>query len=467
MFKYPDSPAIWFLGTWIIAWSFWFLAPDFVVYSLVPHGRYISFAALLYFLLFMVLFLLGFRQGYHKRVHRRFPFSLRSVMGNRSHAAILATVALKISYIFIAISLLATIIHIFFLYSSLGSLGLNVEEITSDDLMKVRLGYREAVVQGLTIFKWINLPAFNLCLVIYFLTKKFNLTSIKKRTYLVLFISLLVPGLAFVTGSRSTSIVYLICFAYIKLSFNIHLKDKKTNPKILLKRKKMWKKLIIAGVLLGIIIFLLFTAGQYIRSYARIESGKLKASSAGVGITDISGMSSYEFSLYVLSSYFFRCINNGLLLVDHLDTHTYTWRLFRWAYTGFGLEQKDPGGLIHSVRSTMVALQNRGLGFFSCSNSSFPGYMFIDLGWFALILFFFFGYIVGNLYRSMLQGRLLSWIILPIVIFAIMESWQNDIMFRSMLMLPIIAGVFMNFLIKRKLLAPLRYNTFAHVIVKS
>jgi hypothetical protein len=447
MFKYPDSPAVWFLATWTIAFLFWMMAPDFVVYSLIPNGRYLSLWSFLFFGLFIVLFLLGFHSAFYKKAPLRSNFNLRTISFDKKQTEKFSFITLRVCYILIIISLIATAIHLYSLATSMGLDNIDIYQgdlgNTANSLMFVRRNYEASRIHGLTIFKWINLPAFNLGLLLYFLAKKLNLNHIKIRAQLLILISLIIPAIGFFTGARSTSVAYLISYVYLKLSFYIHLSDKKLLSKNQWKMKNriLWRKLRLFVPLLAILIFLLFTVGTYVRCYARIETGKVAASQFSIGVNDISGMSVYEYSLYMLTSYFFRTINNGLLLVDKLHTHTIAWRTLRSVYTSLGIEAMDPYGLIGGVQSTMASLEAKGLGLFSRSNSSFPGYMFIDLGWFALILFYLCGYLIGHLYKSLFRGKLIAWVILPIIVFGIMDSWQSDLIFRSIFMLPILTGI--------------------------
>jgi hypothetical protein len=218
--------------------------------------------------------------------------------------------------------------------------------------------------------------------------------------------------------------------------------------RLLFFKKKMisWRVGAFYFVVGVIFIVSLFALGEYQRRYSRIESGNISATPF-VGIEDPSFV---EFSFYAIQSYFFRTTNNGLALVAFLENHTVLWSTFRWAYSGFGIEKLDPGGLIHEAKINMWAIEMSGYGFFKASNSGMPGALFIDWGWFALGVSAIGGFIVGAMFKRFLSCDITAFISLPILMFGLVETWQSGILFKSPVMVPILAGVAAGWYLKKR-----------------
>ena len=186
-----------------------------------------------------------------------------------------------------------------------------------------------------------------------------------------------------------------------------------------------------------ILIFaVLYSGGHYVRHYTRVLSGQITIKGYARGYENFTA---YTFLTFL--SYPFRTINNGLVIVDHIDQHTYFWRTFRWLYSGFGIEKLDPGGFISAARKNMYFLDYMGLAYFGATNSSLPGFLFIDLGWFALIAIMFLGVFVGVCYQLWRKTAILGWVVTPILIAPLLDSWRTDIIFRSVNMICIFTAL--------------------------
>jgi hypothetical protein len=202
----PDSPALWFLGTWIIAMLGWLLAPEGVIYIFFPNGRHISLSSCFYLSLCFALFFTGYhmttrlrkpqRSGFLKLEKLRYPVTVSKVI----------RVTLKVSYPFLIISVSCTVIHLALCMSSIDFSAFSMNEFSD-----LRQAYYSSTIQGLTILKWFGLPVFNLYCLGYHICNRLRLNHLKHHLRLLIVISSMVPLMTLVTGSRSIALVYIVC----------------------------------------------------------------------------------------------------------------------------------------------------------------------------------------------------------------------------------------------------------------
>ena len=108
-----DNPALWFLGTWTIAIIVWVLAPSAVVYNFFPYGRHVSFLAILYFVLCIAFFITGYTIAMKYTGNKRYAFFKTILRQDPKLVSRILRISLKISYPFLTIAVLSTILHFY------------------------------------------------------------------------------------------------------------------------------------------------------------------------------------------------------------------------------------------------------------------------------------------------------------------------------------------------------------------
>ena len=265
-------------------------------------------------------------------------------------------------------------------------------------------------------FKVLSLPGFVLATIGSALAQKWRLPVTAKKFRLLQLISLAVPIFSTMLGTRTKPMMWLIPYFYLRMGLAYRLQN------IRLPLVKLAKGAVVVTLAFG----LLYSVGHYLRHYSRVEAGDIHVRAYA---RDADGF--YENTLLTFLSYPFRTINNGLVVVDHFEEHSYLWRTFRWLYSGFGLERLDPGGRIRAVKENMRQLDFLGLSYFGATNASLPGYLFIDMGWFALVGVMILGFVVGLFYCLWQNSAFLGWVVTPIIIMPLLDSWRTDIFFKS------------------------------------
>jgi hypothetical protein len=258
------------------------------------------------------------------------------------------------------------------------------------------------------------------------LTKKFRALQL---------ISLVIPGFSVVLGTRLIALMWVVPFCYLKIGFVYRLQN---DP-------RPFKHLLKTACIMIVVFCTLYSAGHYLRNYKRVLSGQTNVMTYA---RDADGFYGHTFLTFL--SYPFRTINNGLVVVDHFDDHSYLWRSLRWLYSGFGIERIDPGGYVQAAKKNMMVLHYMGLAHFGATNASLPGYLFIDMGWFALLMIMFLGVFVGRFYKLWRKTSLLGWVVMPILITPLLDSWRTDILFRSVNMICIFSAIAAGLYIEKK-----------------
>lgn len=427
-------PGTIFAVTWAIALFFWATASEHVVYTFFPAGRIKEIGPYLYLFGFICSFLIFCFYSTRKINRRSVPTGLvNRAFSDRLFAKLFCMRAYKASKFMVMIGLLALFVHLLSVYLEGG---LTVYE--NFDVFEFRTVFFSGTIQAVTIFKYFALPGFILATIVCQISRKWRFQSFKRKANWIRAFSCLIPLTSVLIGTRSMALLWVVPYLYLVAAIRLLFLKKKMIP---------WRIGAIYFIVGVIIIGSLFALGEYQRRYARIESGSLSAAPF-VGIEDPSFA---EFSFYAIQSYFFRTTNNGLALVAFLKNHTVLWSTFRWAYTGFGIEDWDPGGLIYNAKINMRIIEMSGYGFFKASNSGMPGALFIDWGWFALGVSAIGGLIVGALFNRLLACDITAFISLPILMFGLVETWQSGILFKSPVMVPIITGVAAGWYLKKRI----------------
>lgn len=426
-----DSPILWAGAAWAMALLIWLLTPDAVVYYFVPHGRYMSISSVGFFSLCFIFFGIGQSFGMKRgNIFRPRGMLLRDVWRNKKMALrFLRQMAMPCQCL-VFISIVCQIIHIALL------LGGHTNEFDIDSVVQYRSQYRESAVQGLTILKFLSLPAFVMAVIGTELARLADSQRQKMKYRVLTVLSVITPITSGILGTRLIPLMWLVPFLYLKMGIMIRLKPQKV----------AFRKIVRFALSLVFFFTALYSAGHYVRYYARVQSGKVAVQQYAEGNEDFA---SYTFLTFL--SYPFRTINNGMVIVDHIDQHTYFWRSFRWLYSGFGIERIDPGGLIKAAKEKMYYLEYMGLAYFGATNSSMPGYLFVDLGWFALLMFMAVGWFVGFCYMLWRRTALFGWVVLPLLIAPLLDSWRTDILFRSANMVALLCAVGTVKVLSRKL----------------
>jgi hypothetical protein len=292
--------------------------------------------------------------------------------------------------------------------------------------MMLRRGFQEGVVQGLTVLKFMSLPGFILATIGHFIAKKWAFVKSQLKFRVLQALSLMTPMVMTLLGTRLLVLLWVVPYVYMRVGFSKHLEPGR--PKV--------ARLVKYFILLGMASVLLFSAGFYLRHYMKVATGEV-ASRRYIDPSELT-FPKYVFLNFV--SYPFRTVNNGLVIVDNVHEHTFLWRTLRWAYSGMGIEKIDPGNLIRRMQMRLMYLQWTGCGYFTATNSSLPGFMYMDLGWFALIISLLLGLVIGHLYNLWSQKCLSAWILLPIILVGLLDSWRTDMIFRSVSMVCIISA---------------------------
>jgi hypothetical protein len=441
-FEY-DSPVLWTTAAWLLALISWAVAPDYLVYYFIPKGRYFSFSSAAFFILCFGFFWCGLKIGTRigmKHSARRLP------LADCWQDAVLAKKLLgKIMYactVLVLFGVACQIIHTMLIFKGLA------QEPNINAIVQHRIAYRNATIQGITILKYLSLPGFVLATIGCALAKKWRMQRTRIRLWILQLLSLIIPVFSALLGSRLIALMWVIPFCYLKIGLmhRIHQRD------------RSFKTVIKMALAVVLIFGVLYSTGHYVRHYERVLSGRVPIKTYA---QETKGFFNYTFLTFL--GYPFRTINNGLVIVDHIEQHTYFWRSFRWLYSGFGIEKLDPGGFIHSAKENMYLLDYLGLAYFRATNSSLPGYLFIDLGWLALIVILLLGMFVGVFYQLWRKTAVMGWLVTPITIAPLMDSWRTDIFFRSVNMVCIFVAVAAGLYLEKKC-RPLWRRTAKHIL---
>ena len=418
-----DNPLLWLLSAWGVALFAWAMAPDELVYFYVSAGRHKTISSFAFLVLFIGLLCLGMMLGRKwKRPVAKFLPSLHSLWTDEAVAKKMLPVLLRVSRFLVFVGVGASILQIFAAVQNLSS----VTGLFRETYM-LREEFQGGGIQGLTILKFISLPGFILATIGHSVCKKWHYVRSARRFRFLQILPLINPAFKAFLGSRLHILLWIIPYIYVRLGIFHHLK----------RRQYQLFRFARYGIALVTIFILLFATGFYLRHYSRVSTGHVVAKK----YVDPAKADFANYGILALASYPFRTINNALVIVDYVDEHTLFYRLFRWAYSGFDITEIDPGGLIAKLKLKLLYLQWMGLGCFGATNSSLPGFMYMDLGWFSLILSFFLGFIIARLYNLWLATDLCGWVVMPVVLVGLLDSWRTDILFRSVTMLAIVSGV--------------------------
>jgi hypothetical protein len=399
----------------------------------MPQGRYFSLSSITYVALFLILFWIGASMG-AKRAFRARPDKalLNQAWNNRFTASNTIQIIFPVSLALVVTGVALQLFHIFLLASD-QSRGFGFETIVFH-----RIGFRNATVQGVTILKFLSLPGFVIATVGVELSKKWSFWGFQKRFRIIQIFSLVTPAFSAFLGTRLIPLMWAVPFFYLKIGFSYRLsRDRQRFQKFL---KHTLAIILLFGVL--------YSAGHYVRHYTRVMSGQVAIKPYAVGNEDFL---SYTFLDFLSCP--FRTVNNGMVIVDHIKNHSYFWRSFRWLYSGFGIESLDPGGFIQKAKDDMYQLDHLGLAYFGATNASLPGFLFIDMGWFALFAIFLLGLFVGGFYQLWRKTTLSGWLVTPLLVTPLLDSWRTDIFFRSINMVCLLTAIASSYYIKRRILS--------------
>lgn len=431
-------PEIIFAGVSLLGVSMWALTPQYIAVALVPKGKYVSFTAILYMLLCLTSFWAG--SAWQKNAHSKEnkPRLLYYLFHDPVRSQRIARALLCISSAIAMSAFLGNVIMLhrgFSLYGSVsGYIGAVYEGSSFGELKRTYFG-QEQRIPGITTLIFLTPLSAIISYLVMQASKRFN-NRRRYRAALILLCMSLAPGVIALTvtqGSRTpfllTCIPVVLCHIFLSMKFQM----------------QVFTKVIRNVVIILLIVMIAFSFGDYIRNYLPGQSGHYSVSRDTFGALTFFDIVASNFF-----SYFFRTVNNGFVIVDYIQTHTYFFRIFNWLYTGLNITDIDPGGLIWSARNEMIMMEASGLAFFGASNASMFGFYFIDLGWAALIIFFILGSLIGRLYAGMKNWAMLSWLIYPIVVTALLDSWRTDMLTKTPSMLPIVGSIIVYFFIKLK-----------------
>lgn len=364
-----------------------------------------------FFSLFLIFFCAGLRFGQKQagQYARRRVF-LSECWKGRNHARTLLNL-IKRPCTFLVLSGVAFQV----LHTGLILVG-QAHEFDFGQVVYLRRSYGGASIQGITILKFMSLPGFVLATIGRVLAKKWHLPATAKKFRNLQLMSLAVPIFSAMLGSRSKAMMWLIPYFYLQMGFAYRLQN------IRLPLVKLAKGAVAVTLVFGV----LYSTGYYLRHYSRVQVCEVHEREYSRDADSF-----FEKTFLTFLSYPFRTINNGLVVVDHFEKHSYLWRTFRWLYSGLGIEGIDPGGYIRAVKENMLRLDHLGLSYFGATNASLPGYLFIDMGWFALVGALMLGLVVGLFYRLWQNTAFLAWVVTPIMIAPLLDSWRTDIFFKS------------------------------------
>jgi hypothetical protein len=404
--------------------------PDSVVYFFIPNGRYFSLTSISFFFLCFLFFYIGLRVGSRKTVRDKYRYILLSdCFKDAVLTRKLVCKLIKVCTFLVLIGAACQVLHTFLILAG------SAQELNFEAIVRYRKTYNNASIQGITIMKFLALPGFILATIGYGLTEKWGMRSMNRKLRILQLISLIIPIFSAMLGTRLIALMWIVPFFYLKIGFAYRIH----------RRRKPMKHLLKTAFALILIFSVLYSSGHYLRHYKRVLSGQTNVMTYA---QDSEGFYGYTFLTFL--SYPFRTINNGLVVVDHFEQHTFLWRSLRFLYSGFGIEKLDPGGLVHDAKKNMMILDYLGLAYFGATNASLPGYLFIDLGWFALIMILFLGAFVGRFYKMWRKTALLGWVITPIIITPLLDSWRTDIFFRSMNMVCIFSAITAGYYVDKK-----------------
>lgn len=417
-----ESPLLWVLIGWSVALVAWAMTPEEVVDVFVPAGRHISGSSFAYLIMFLLLLSAGFQVG--KRWKKRpmsIRLSLQKIWLDPGFAHQILPAILGVSRVLVLVGSGIAVIQILITIQGGQYSGLLFWET-----MEVRQEYHQGIVQGVTILKFVSLPGFILATIGEFISKKWRYKKLRRKFRFVQYLALITPIFNIFLGTRLMALFWIIPYIYLRLGLKNHLK-----------RVRFTKvRFILWMIIIAAVTVIIFSEGFYVRHYRRVIEGVVSPK----GFVEANELNLPGYAFLEFLSYPFRTVNNCFVIVDHMDSFTFLWRHFRWAYTGFLIEELDPGGLIEGARLKLYHLESRGLGYFSATNSSLPGFMFIDVGWFALFGALTLGFITGWLYKLWLNLYLVGWILTPIILFGLLDSWRTDIIFRSVSMVALVSG---------------------------
>jgi len=425
-----DSPVLWTAAAWCFALICWMFTPDSVVYYFIPNGRYFSFSSMAFFTLCFLFFWIGLSIGTRfVRKHENRRILLSACWQNPASANKLLGRVMVVCAFMVLIGAACQLMHTVLILAG------RAQEFDFEAVLTYRRVYGDSAIQGITIFKFIALPGFVLATIGSMVSEKCKMRGPTKKFRVLQLISLVIPGFSAMLGTRLIALMWVVPFCYLKLGFVYRLQN---NP-------RPFKHLIKTAFIMIVVFCTLYSAGHYLRHYKRVLSGQ---TSVMTYARDAEGFYGYTFLTFL--SYPFRTINNGLVVVDHFDHHSYLWRSLRWLYSGFGIEKLDPGDLIHGAKENMMLLDYVGLAYFGATNASLPGYLFIDLGWLALIMILLLGVFVGVFYHLWQKTALLGWVVMPIMITPLLDSWRTDVFFRSVTMVCIFSAIAAGLYVEKK-----------------
>lgn len=431
-------PELVFITVNAIAIVLWLFTPGRIANALIPNGRYVSFTSLLYLILCLVSFWLGANFLRHRLKTKDKPRLLFYLFHDPIRSPRILRVLMFIAFIISFCAVFGNVLLLYKGFSLYGNIGGYISEVyegTSFGKLKRTYFGAEQRVPGLTTLIYLTPVSAILSYLIMKSAKRFQ----KKRFYrfgLVFFLASMFPGVIALTithGSRTPLLLTLIPLIFCHIFLSFHLDN------------RVFTKAVRNLSILGILVLFAFATGDYIRNYLPGQQGHYSISQDIFGVTGF-----FDSVVSNFLSYFFRTVNNSLIIVDYIDTHTYFYRIFNWFYSGFNITEIDPGGLIYAVRNQMSLLDMKGISFFGASNASIFGYYFIDLSWGAVFIFFFLGHVCSRLYAGLRDWSLLSWLIYPILCSSLLDSWRTDVLTKTPVVLPVFASILIFGLIKLK-----------------
>ena len=415
-----DSPTVWLAVAWSIALLCWMVAPEKLVYYLIPAGRHLSITSWLFLCLCAASVSLGMKGGVHLgRTSQKWHATFRDAWRRKSLALLILVYARRPCVVLVCISLFAQILHIGLVLSG-GWSGFGL-----DVIVDYRRMYYGSTIGGVTTLKMLALPAYCVATTCRGLASRHGLKRYVRAFAMIRLMTLLVPLVSAALGTRLIAIGWLIADMYLSIGIKVRIEKARWAT------SKIGKSLLYVAV--GLV--LLYAVGHYLRWYSRVAMGEVESE------WYLEGGGFMESAVLAFLSYPFRTINNCMVVVDYVERHTYFWRSWRWIYTGLGLEQFDPGGLIASVTAEMEGLQASGLAYFGATNISLPGYLFLDMGWFCLLAVMCLGLCIGYTYELWKKTALFGMLVMPLIIIAVADSWRTDIFFRSIIVIGILGSI--------------------------